>query len=68
MKNLTNLTIYYIKNYKGEVVHTNTNPNEFAEHVNTHMELGLGKYPTYELVKETVTDLEIGTKEIAIEL
>ncbi|HDE8373984.1 TPA: hypothetical protein PR959_001623 [Staphylococcus aureus] len=65
---MTTLTIYYIKNYKGEVVYTNTNSDEFAAHVNTHMELGLGKYTTYESLIGNVKDLEIGTKEVSVDL
>lgn len=62
------LTIFYIKDNKGNVAYTNTNEIEFASYVNKHMELGLGKYPTYEQVKNSVIDLEIGAHEITIEV
>ncbi|MVI48750.1 hypothetical protein GO737_13930, partial [Staphylococcus aureus] len=56
---MVKVTIYYIKNYKGDVVYTHTNSAEFADYVNKRMELGLGKYTTFEQVKNSVTDLEI---------
>ncbi|MDH9600763.1 hypothetical protein PZN54_10975 [Staphylococcus capitis] len=60
------LTIFYIKNHKGELVYTNTNELEFADYVNKHMDLGLGKYPTFNEIQDSVKDLEIGTRTVTI--
>lgn len=63
---MVKVTIYYIKNYKGDVVYTHTNSAEFADYVNKRMELGLGKHTTFEQVKNSVTDLEIGSQTVTI--
>ena len=64
---MTNLTIYYIKNNKGEVVYTNTNLVEFKRYINDYLVLDLGRYPSFEEIESAVPELEIGTKEIKLE-
>lgn len=64
---MTYLRIYYIKNTKGEVIYTNTNPNEFGKYVHDYLKLNFKQYPTYQLIKENVTDFKIGYKELEIE-
>lgn len=66
-KIMTYLRIYYIKNTKGEVIYTNTNPNEFGKYVHDYLKLNFKQYPTYQLIKENVTDFKIGYKELEIE-
>lgn len=66
---MTNLTIYYIKDSKNEVVYTNTNSPQFAEYVNDYLVLGLGKYPTFDEIRENLDGiLEVGSKQIEVAL
>ncbi|OEK58941.1 hypothetical protein [Staphylococcus equorum] len=64
---MTNLTIYYIKDIKGNVVYTNTNEVEFKQYINDYLELDLGRYPSMEDIINAVSELEIGKKQIEIE-
>lgn len=65
---MTFIKIYYIKKKSGEIIYTNTNPNEFGLFVKNYLNLKLKTFPTYKLVKEQVTDYDIGAKEIEIDL
>lgn len=66
---MTNITIYYIKDNNNKVVYTNTNEFEFTQHVNNHLELGFeSRYISFKDIKERVSELEIGKKELEIKL
>lgn len=69
---ITFITIYYIKRKTGEVVYTNTNPNEFGKHVKELLNLKVDTFPTYKVVKDKVrtneTDYVVGKKGMEIEL
>lgn len=66
---MTKLTVYYIKDINNQVVYTNTNEFEFTQHVNNHLELGIeSRYISITDIKEKVSELEIGIKEIEINL
>ncbi|MGP5096222.1 hypothetical protein [Staphylococcus equorum] len=56
-----------MKNEEGDVVYTNTNANEFGKHVHDYLKLNFKQYPTYKLIKESVTDYKIGYKELEID-
>lgn len=64
---MTYLRIYYMKNEEGDVVYTNTNANEFGKYVHDYLKLNFKQYPTYKLIKESVTDYKIGYKELEID-
>lgn len=66
---MTKITVYYIKDINSQVVYTNTNEFEFTQHVNNHLELGIeNRYISITDIKEKVSELEIGVKEIEINL
>ena len=66
---MVEITIYYIKDINGNVAYTNTNELEFGDFVNKRLELGLGRYVTFEKIKNSVTDLtdlEVGEHKVTI--
>lgn len=66
---MNNLKVYYIKDINNKVVYTNTNEFEFTQHVNNYLGLGIeSRYISITAIKEKVSELEIGIKEIEIDI
>lgn len=63
------LNVFYIKDLTGQVVYTNTNEFEFTSYVNDYLELGIkSRYINLEDIQKELPNLEIGKKEIEINL
>lgn len=63
------LNVFYIKDLVGKVVYTNTNELEFTSYVNDYLELGIkSRYINLEDIQKELPNLEIGKKEIEINL
>lgn len=63
------LNVFYIKDLTGQVVYTNTNEFEFTSYVNDYLELGIkSRYINLEDIQKELQNLEIGKKEIEINL
>lgn len=63
------LNVFYIKDLVGKVVYTNTNELEFTSYVNAYLELGIkSRYINMEDIQKELPNLEIGKKEIEINL
>lgn len=63
------LNVFYIKDLTGQVVYTNTNEFEFTSYVNAYLELGIkSRYINMEDIQKELPNLEIGKKEIEINL
>lgn len=63
------LNVFYIKDLTGQVVYTNTNEFEFTSYINAYLELGIkSRYINMEDIQKELPNLEIGKKEIEINL
>lgn len=66
---MAEITVYYIKDINNKVVYTNTNEFEFTQHVSNYLDLGIeSRYIGITAIKEKVSELDIGIKEIEIDI